>query len=245
MEIHERIRLIREDLFKGSNTDFAHAIEEKPNTTSNWISGNRKVGLEVIEKILARLPQINSSWLIAGEGAMLKSDKKDEEPYLVTKAGVKYYQLPNGRYLMRVPFVPMKVYAKYVDDHRDADLTESLDEYNFIVDQIGHGRYMAFEIKGDSMDDDTRKSLANGDIVLGRELHCDHWKEKLHTNDYPNWIIVLDNTILCKQIIDQDVERGIITCHSLNPSPEYADFTLRFNEIRQMFNIIQRVSNMI
>ena len=53
MEIHERIKKIREDLFKGSNSEFARSIDEKPNTTSNWISGNRKIGLEVIEKILA------------------------------------------------------------------------------------------------------------------------------------------------------------------------------------------------
>ncbi|MDR2951560.1 MAG: helix-turn-helix transcriptional regulator [Dysgonomonas sp.] len=245
MEAYERIRKIREDLFKGSNIEFAKAIDEKPNTTSNWMSGNRKIGLEVLEKILARLPQISSSWLVSGEGPMIKTDSGKEEPYLITKSGVKYFQLPNGKFLMRVPFVPVKAYAKYVDEHRDAEAAEPLDEYNFIVDQIGHGCYMAFEIKGDSMDDDTRKSLGNGDIVLGRELGPEHWKDKLHTNEYPNWVIVLDNTILCKQIVDQDVERGVITCHSLNPSPEYSDFELSFNDIRQMFNIIQRVSNMI
>lgn len=245
MEVHERIRKIREDLFRGSNIDFAKAIDEKPNTTSNWMSGSRKIGLEVIEKILARLPQISSSWLVSGEGPMLKTDTDKEEPYLITKSGVKYFQLPNGKFLMRVPFVPIKAYAKYIDEYRDADFSEPLDEYNFIVDQIGHGCYMAFEIKGDSMDDDTRKSLGNGDIVLGRELRSEHWKDKLHTNEYPNWIIVLDNTILCKQIINQDMERGVITCHSLNSSPEYSDFELSFNDIRQMFNIIQRVSNMM
>ncbi len=245
MEIHERIKKIREDLFKGSNSEFARSIDEKPNTTSNWISGNRKIGLEVIEKILARLPQINASWLLTEEGPMMKADADKEEPYLITKAGVKYFQLANGKYLMRVPFVPIKAYAKYIDDYRDAEFSSSLDEYNFIVDQIGHGKYMAFEIKGDSMDDDTRKSLANGDIVLGRELGSEHWRDKLRTNEYPNWIIVLDNTILCKQIINQDVEKGTITCHSLNTSPEYSDFELSFNDIRQMFNIIQRVSNMM
>jgi hypothetical protein len=245
MEIHERIRKIREDLFKGSNIDFAKAINEKPNTTSNWISGNRKIGLDVMEKILTHLPQINSGWLLSEEGPMIKARTDKEEPYLVTKAGVKYFELANGRYLMRVPFVPIKAYAKYIDEHRDAESGESLDEYNFIVDQIGHGSYMAFEIKGDSMDDDTRKSLGNGDIVLGRELSSEHWKDKLHTNEYPNWIIVLDNTILCKQIVGQDLERGIITCHSLNPSPEYSDFEVSFNDIRQMFNIIQRVSSML
>ena len=133
-------------------------------------------GLEVIEKILSGLPQINSGWLLSGEGTMLKSGDS-EDPYLITKSGIRYYQLPNGKFLMQVPFVPVKAYAKYVDECRDADLGEPMDEYNFIVDQIGHGKYMAFEIKGDSMDDDTRRSLANGDIILGRELNREYWKD--------------------------------------------------------------------
>jgi len=176
-----------------------------------------------------------------------KNDEEDSStrPYLVTTSGVKYYELKNGKYLMQVPFVPIKAYAKYIDDMRDADYGEPLDEYNFIVDQIGHGNYMAFEIKGDSMDDDTKKSLSNGDVVLGRELSKEHWKEKLHTRDYPYWIIVLDNTILCKEIIRHDIRNCTITCHSLNPSPEYTDFEVRLEDVRKMFNVIQRVSSMM
>ncbi|WP_303883929.1 hypothetical protein [Dysgonomonas mossii] len=93
------------------------------------------------------------------------------------------------------------------------------------------------------MDDDSKRSLSHGDVVNARELGYEHWKSKLHTKQYPNWIIVTDTTILCKQIIDQNVETGEITCHSLNPSPEYTDFTINLNDVRKLFNIVQKVSN--
>lgn len=197
--------------------------------------------------LLAAYFKVSESWLLDGVGTMDLKPKKlatESTAYLVTKAGVKYYEMANGRFRMRVPLIPIKAYAKYVDEYRDADfLDDSYEEFDFIVDKIGHGRYFAFEIKGDSMDNDSKRSLSNGDIVLARELPREHWSNKLHTKDYPNWIIVLAGTVLCKQIIKHNLDDNSITCHSLNTSPEYADFQLELNSVRQLCNIVQRVSS--
>ncbi len=213
-------------------------------TIANYLEGKTKPNKSNVG-ILASYFQVSEEWLMSGEGSMNKVGVIDDHsPHLITKSGVKYYELPNGKYRMRVPFVPIKAYAKYVDDCRDAEFVGGeLEEFDFIVDQIGHGRYFAFEIKGDSMDDDSKRSLSNGDIVLARELNKSHWKDKLHVDDFPNWIIVLDTTILCKQITNQNMESCEITCHSLNPSPEYSDFNLKLNDVRQLCNIVQRVSS--
>lgn len=213
-------------------------------TIANYIEGKTKPNKSNIA-ILASYFRVNESWLATGDGNINKAETtRENEPFLTTKAGVKYYEMANGKYRMRVPFIPIKAYAKYVDEVRDADFYgQEYEEFDFVVDKIGHGRYFAFEIKGDSMDDDSKRSLSNGDIVLARELGTEHWRNKLHTDDYPNWIIVLDNTILCKQIIRQDINTCRITCHSLNTSPEYADFDLKLDDVRQLCNIVQRVSS--
>lgn len=213
-------------------------------TIANYIEGKTNPNKSNIA-ILASYFNVNEDWLFKGEGEMVTTPKlKDDKPYLVTKSGAKYYEMANGKYRMRVPFIPIKAYAKYADEYRDVEFAgDKFDEFDFIVDKIGLGRYFAFEIKGDSMDDDSKRSLCNGDIVLARELNKEHWRNKLHTDDYPNWIIVLNNTILCKQIIDHDLDKGAITCHSLNTSPEYADFELKLDNICQLCNIVQRVSN--
>lgn len=214
-------------------------------TIANYVEGKTRPNKSNVS-LLASYFNVNEDWLWSGDGDMNKVGLiNKKEPSFTTKAGVKYYEMANGKYRMRVPFIPIKAYAKYVDECRDAESYEDrYEEFDFIVDKIGHGRYFAFEIKGDSMDDDSKRSLCNGDVVLARELSPEHWRSKLHTDDYPNWIIVLDNTILCKQIIEQDIETGRIMCHSLNPSPEYADFELKLDNVCQLCNIVQRVSNM-
>lgn len=213
-------------------------------TIANYTEGKTNPNKSNIA-ILAAYFKVSEEWLSSGNGNMMRSDAvRGEEPYLVTKSGVKYYEMADGKYRMRVPFIPIKAYAKYIDECRDAEFIGDLfEEFDFIVDKIGHGRYFAFEIKGDSMDNDTKRSLSNGDIVLARELSKEHWRNKLHTDDFPNWVIVLDNTILCKQIIEQDLEKGTIVCHSLNSSPEYTDFELKLDNICQLCNIVQRVSS--
>jgi transcriptional regulator with XRE-family HTH domain len=213
-------------------------------TIANYIEGKTNPDKSNIS-ILANYFNVTEKWLLKGEGNMDRSEEiKGETPYLITKSGVKYYEMSNGKYRMRVPFVPVKAYAKYIDEYRDAEfLGGEFEEFDFIVDKIGLGRYFAFEIKGDSMDDDTKRSLSNGDIVLARELSKEHWRNKLHTDDFPNWIIVLDNTILCKQIAEQNTEKGYILCHSLNSSPEYTDFEIKLDKVYQLYNIVQRVSS--
>lgn len=166
-----------------------------------------------------------------------------DKPFVTTSAGISFYQVSEGKFRMRVPIVPVYAYAKYIDEVRDAEIWDGDGYFDFPTDRIHHGFYQAFEIKGDSMDDDSKRSLSHGDIVNARELSRDKWKSKLHKDQFPNWIIVTDTTILCKQIIKQDLETGEITCHSLNPSPEYTDFVINLNEVRKLFNIVQKVSS--
>lgn len=195
---------------------------------------------EFISKLVETFPEVDKSWLLTGEGEMLKEQDQqgENEAYLVTKCGTKYYELPFGKFKMRVSLVPIEAYAKYIDEYRDADHISGYSEIDFIVDKIRHGRYLAFEIKGDSMDDDSKRSIPDGSIVLARDLAMDYWRDGLRFKDYPYWIIVLDNTILCKEIISHDVERNIITCHSLNDAPEYEDFDINLKDVKQLLNIV-------
>lgn len=193
-----------------------------------------------LKKITDKYPNLDVDWLLYNRPTLSKSSIS---PYLTTKSGILYKDLGNGRYQMTVPFVPHKAYAKYLNEAVDIDY-EEYKTYDFIVDKIGLGKYLAFEIKGDSMDDDSRRAFVEGDVVLARDLSKDFWKDKLRYEKYNFWIIVTNDSILCKQIINHDVEKGIITCHSLSKVKEYSDFTLNLNEVKKLYNIIQRVSFM-
>lgn len=170
----------------------------------------------------------------------LNVQANESDASFMTKAGSKYEDLMNGRYKLTVPFVPVRAQARYASEFNDAEFISNLTEVSFIVDRVGNGRYLAFEIQNDSMDDDSKRSIPDGAIVLGRELGKHHWKNKFRTTEFPYWIIVHENGMLCKEIVNHDVENGIITCHSLNDSPEYADFDFNLDEVHQLFNIVKK-----
>jgi len=208
-------------------------------TMGNYLKGETEPNKANI-KLIADYLDVDSDWLLTGKGEMLKSEEKEKTPYLITKCGTKYYELPNGSFKMIVPFVPVKAYAGYIDNCCDAEHIEGLEEREFIVAEIHHGRYYSFEIKGDSMSYLGRGALYDGDIVLARELGRQHWMDKLNIKKYPVWIIVLKDTIVCKQITRHDIETGVITCHSLNTSPEYSDFEVSLNEVLQLLNVVKK-----
>ncbi len=53
----------------------AENIGVQPSSVSHILSGRNKPSLDFVNKLLSRYPQIDSNWLLRGEGKMLKSDK--------------------------------------------------------------------------------------------------------------------------------------------------------------------------
>lgn len=162
------------------------------------------------------------------------------EEYETTKNGTKFYRREDGKIIMEVPVVPIAAlgspedeFTKYINDYDNDTVT-------IVVDGVHHGKYVAFRVEGDSMDDGTRNSFERGDIVVVRELARDKWLPKLHIKTWPYWVIAFGNNVRIKEIIAQDETTGTITCHSLNPSPEYTDFTLSLDDIHRLFNVIKK-----
>ena len=191
----------------------------------------------------------HESWLLTGEGDMLKTIEAEEIPldkdkgdfFVENSNGAKFYDLHNGQYRVNVPFVPYFAYGRFANAASTLELDkDDWDSDNFTVKQIIHGNYLSFEVKGDSMDNGSRDSFEEGDRILVREVDKMYWKDGLRYNKFPYWVIVFDSSVLIKQIIDQDMETGEITCHSLSPSPQYSDFKLKLDEVRRLYNVVQK-----
>ena len=98
---------------------------------------------------------------------------------------------------------------------------------------------MAFEVKGDSMNDGTEDSYLEGDRLYCREIGQHLWAtSKLHLRKW-DFVIVHEDGILIKRIIDHDVDNHTITIHSLNDM--YPDKVIDLIEVRQIFNVIESV----
>lgn len=230
MEVFERIKEIRKAYFNDSNLDFASFMGEKPSTTSGWVSGKRGIGKSVIDKITDKLPQINPTWLLTGEGDM----EVGKSPSSIQSNA---HAVEDLNY-MNVPVVHIKARCGYLAGYADEGYIDSLPTMPVIVDKTYHGRYMIFEAEGDSMDDGTRNSIWDGDKLLCREVRRDLWLPKLHINDWYFVIVHRTDGIAIKQITAQD-ENGNITCHSLNDL--FNDYTVNLDDVAEIYNVIKVV----
>lgn len=252
--INNRIKLIVDELFDGNVSAFCRRVGVKQ-PTINTILGTRqsKPSYDIINAIALSGLGVSLAWLVTGSGEMKdEGNVKDEVleiPLDLNKGdfliennnGVKFYDLGNGRYRMTVSKVPFCAYGRFANesDRLDPD-KEDWETESFEWDRIVHGRYLAFEVKGDSMDNGTRESFEEGDVVLVRELDRSHWRDGLRYKDHPYWVVVFGTSVLIKQMTGCDMDEGKITLHSLNPSPEFSDFSLPLDSVRALYYVLQK-----
>lgn len=204
---------------------------------------------------------VSKQWLLTGEGDMITDAYKGltietpsgvsigamgvSEPYVIdsytNKNANTFLILPNGQYLMTMPLAEYDVQAGFLDVYQDVERLGEMRQHSIMVDKPVHGKYIAFRVRGNSMDDGSSNSIQENDIVSTRELQRHHWSSKLRFKDFPYWVIFTSTarTPLIKEIVDHDVEKGTITCHSLNDSPDYHDFKINVDDIRALFYVVR------
>jgi transcriptional regulator with XRE-family HTH domain len=187
---------------------------------------------EILNKVLADEP-------IADKKVLGAEEIRFADPF-ENKNGSRFIELPNGKYYMLMPLADFNVQAGFLDNYQDSDFLMDLSQHGIMVDKPVHGRYVAFRINGDSMDDGSSQAISRSSIVSTRELQRQHWVNKLRYRDFPFWVIYTTQSKLplLKEIIEHNTEEGYITCHSLNDSPEFTDFRLYINDIQALFYVI-------
>jgi len=207
-----------------------------------------------MEKILLTFPDLNQIWLAKGSGEMLIDRKAPKNNINAKRIGSFDYpmesdervvELGEGKYSFIVPKVSEYGYAGYVVGWKDPEYIEHLPKHMAIVDHPPQGEYLAVEVSGVSMENWTseemaKQSLREGEVVTGRNIPHHYWKNRFHIHKFKDFIIIHQEGILIKRVVAHDVEKGIITCHSLNPDKgRYPDFELDLREVKQILNIVQ------
>lgn len=196
---------------------------------------------------IAEFLKVNITWLLTGEGERFINESSAitvndafEIEYLENNNSNSFINLENGQYLMTMPLAEFDVQAGFLDAYQDIDFLKGLNKHSIIVDNPVKGRYVAFRVKGDSMDNGTSDAILQNSIVSTRELQRHLWNDKIRYKDFQYWVIYTTQSKypLLKEIIGHDVERGVITCHSLNDGPDYSDFELSLNDVQALFYVV-------
>lgn len=170
--------------------------------------------------------RINVNWLFTGEGEMLNQEKLEPNAILIE----------NPNFIM-VSVVGQYAAAGYLAGFADEAYIEELPKVPFFIDHEVKGNYMGFEVRGDSMDDNSVNSIIEGDTLICRQIKPDLWHNKLHIQKWYFVIVHKEEGIIVKQIVDHNPETGDITIHSLNSF--YPDRVLNLRDVAQLFNVVQ------
>lgn len=241
---NQRLKIFRKSLNK-TQMEFGVVTGLKQGSFADVERGKVKVSGD-IKNALRKEFSLNIEWLETGQGEMTAITAKPnarsigEIQYPLEFTDSPFIDLGEGQYLMVVPLVNEYAYAGYLSGYKDPEYLEVLPKHTIIVDKYHKGSYRAFEIVGDSMDDNTKESISDGSIATGREIQQHLWTSKFHTHRFKDYVIVHRRMgIIAKRISNHDTETGIITCHSLNPDKvAYPDFDIHLDDVKQMFNIV-------
>lgn len=186
----------------------------------------------------------NEAYLLRGEGTLLKDDP-EEAPQKPHRAPKEAEVVPAGsRIVQRLPIIPIKAQAGVGkgflydrDESQDPeDVYEEFDTMEVALEREVSDRYKLFRVTGNSMDDDSKRSICDGDIVLCREMYPEDWGYGLINTKYPYVVIVIEEEgILIKELIKHSRKDNTITLHSLNSN--YEDFTKSLSDVRAFFYV--------
>ena len=97
LNINDRIQYLIDSQYNGNKKKFAEKIGFAPQVVSNIVSGRKtKPSFDVLSAISSTIDDVNSEWLLTGEGEMLK---KDAETSTTTQEPPAVYQASNSNKL--------------------------------------------------------------------------------------------------------------------------------------------------
>ena len=256
---NERILFMITHFCEGSKAEFARIMEEKPQTINSWLKRNNGNG--VLNKILNKFPMVSPAWLFTGEGDMLVSTtptEKTEEVFntdeyrllqrkfnalLDDYKELKKEAVPlNPNAVLYVPLVSQYAYAGYLNGYQNETYMENLPTIPYFPDaDTTAENFVAFEVRGDSMDDNTKDALSEGDTIICRELPQILWKDSQLPINRWDFVIVHEEGIIVKRITNHDVQNHTITIHSLNNF--YPDRIIDLAKVKQIFCIVETRKN--
>jgi len=209
----------------------AEAMEYNKSTISMALKGDERYFTDsFIEKFCATYG-INKVWIDTGEGEIDTNINTNisKEPDAIW---VNYERFK------LVPLVTHRAQAGFLSGWGDDEYLEELPKVPWEVDKEYKGKYVTFEVAGDSMESDTnpRESIFEGDLLLCREVQRIHWKNKLHIHKWDFVIVHRRDGILVKRIIEHKTGNGTLVLHSLNPY--YDDFEVEMDDLIAIFNIV-------
>lgn len=223
MNNNERLILLIDYFCKGNNAAFAREIGIKPQTLNNWLG--RGLSKDASIKISNRWKNINLSWLLTGEGDMLKDENDTAEI-----AGVASKVISDNAVLVKFFDVNPSATFQELDESvsQGYDTLEVVPIHGERIDDT----YVVFEIHGDSM----VPTLLSHARILCKEIPEQRWQ-------YAEGVVVISyrDKVVVKRIAVNDIlGNSMITLKSDNP--DYGSEDVQLSDIHCIYKAKRIIS---
>lgn len=250
-EIGERFKeayeYLRSKALVHKQRDLASLIGSHEGSISRMFRGDdRYITSSMVQRISSASGiKFSEDYILRGEGSLLKDGEQDEAPQKPYRAPHEVESVAQGsRSIQTLPIIPIEAQAGIgkgflydKDPSQDPeDVYDAFDTMEVVLERAVSDRYKLFRVKGDSMDDDSKRSVCEGDIVLCREVYPEDWQYGLINTKYPNVVVVIEEEgILLKQLTKHVKRNDTIHLHSLNS--KYEDFAVNLKDVRAFFYV--------
>lgn len=176
---------------------------------------------------------LSPSWLLTGEGSMLK----DGAPATQTSPENSARPLVSSdRDWVEIPLVPHRAKAGALSGFGDPCWEEDKQTMPVLIDKRLKGDYLLFEVSGDSMDDGTSTAFLDGDVLLCRVLPKSDWQYGIKRRRDTYCVVATEaEGIVLKEVVNHNKATNEITCHSLNS--QYQDYSVKLDDVQGIFYV--------
>lgn len=200
---------------KLSKRKFQESIGVSNSYIQNIASG---IGAEVLSRISKTYPDLNTDWLLTGEGDMLKPAPSASEG-AESAAGAP--EVPGGHF---IPLIPVSAQGGSLNDFVVSIKGSECEK----VLSPARGAEFAIQVAGDSM---------APEYPNGSQIHI----KRINEQAFIEWgkVYVLDtcNGTVIKRIVPS-ARRGFIRCLSINPDPIYAPFEVALSDVYGIYRVL-------
>lgn len=233
--LNEAFEEVRYRRLVSSKKDFAEAIGEDYTSIISAMSGNRATTDKMLSSVWYKYPFFNMMWLSKGEGAMTTDDSSE---LILTQEQTNVTVVPQNDYMM-VEFKDLEQAQGRLYEVKDVENLP--EEKRRLVPKEKHkGNYIVVRVNGQSMDDNSKRSICEDDELLIRQYFGDTREMPYRTKLF---VVCTKNGSAVRQITKVDEVTGDITCHSFNSL--YSDYEIPRAEILQIFTVEKKVNSKI
>lgn len=233
MSVNERIKILIKALSLNPRS-FSEYIGAKEATTRSYLDRGSKPSSDYLELIARAIVNINTNWLLTGEGEPFKNTMSEPAKSQAPGRGGMplVVTVDQNRDRENIEMVETQAVGGYIQHHLEPEYIKDLPKLYLPGPEFRNATYRCFQVKGESM----APGLQPEDYVIGSYVH--NWPTNI-SEGYV-YIVVTKDDVLVKRLLNRIEPRDKVVLLSDNDA--FATQEIHKSEIIELWRAKAKIS---